>query len=1094
MRFSNGQGFTSNQQFGVVSDTQAFGGGVGAPPPPAAAPAPAPPPQQGNGFSFSDFPSPASGSTLDGSGSTVFRQSPQRFPPPSDGRPVLSGFAISSPQGVQSSNAFNQAFGRDQQQQEFVPATPSSSQNGFSPLFEDPAPPAPPSLVPQPAIPVQQVEEVSNVRVRPLSDGGAVEQPRTRGRVPVVVASREVVDEDSSSNRFRGRRPVAEIAPEEEQAQEEDAFTSFHSDPFQTDFVSGPPRPRGTKLPVNTPRTPTRKPPSPSSAPTPPRSLSRVRGRPIVPEDFPGPTAAVRAPLTTPTPSIPEEEEKEEDKSPRRFLSRTRLGRPGVRIIPTGKRARRPVLGDRQKEVTEKPTPVPVPITEPPKEEPAPPADLPETPRASSVSSGRLNRVSLDNKPTTGSSGRRRFRPSTSLLNRNRALVTPRRRLRPLGDRPKPTKAPETVSVAPSSRRKPAVPDPASSSFFKPTESSTTTRQRPRGGSPAAPSTASPIDALHTTKALAFDPNILIAQVQATKADDERGEIGATGGRPSKIRGSGVGRNPPVIDDSEESNIIPFSDVAVPAVPPSAEGAPTAVGGGGPFDSPRGTDEQTSLDDADITVINLQRDKGKQNFKGFVDTDLIDDSLRHREDDGHGHHPFIPTRSPIVTAPPPPPTTTPEPPRTTGSPGFIPTSLPVFSSSTEGNSRPVSINDKLDRLQSNLDPWAHIQREKEQQEQQETVGPTTTQTTATTRPSLFRIRTHAPKTTTQSTTTFRPRSLADLFKHRNGQKIIYTEQAERPPSSSPSQERNRGRPAPLPKTTTENVAGVDEERLSRIKDRLDRFKAATSSTTQRGAVTTPTTPLPSFNPSLFATTTRNIILTGFRSSSPATITTTERKTTARKEFFSTTTSASTSSTTTREKETEAPTTTTVRSEPSTTTSAKKQTVKDLLSKIPKDSVAAFLPPGYQARAPTTAPPPESSLTTTTEATTKKSAAKQLFEGLEEDDVSSFLPPGYRQTTTSTESSTSLLKDILSSIEEIDESLLPPGFKQPSRGFKPKGTSDRKYSRTTTARTTTTTTTEEATTKKSSNLFDKVRRPVPKKAGALGRGWRVDETD
>ena len=58
-----------------------------------------------------------------------------------------------------------------------------------------------------------------------------------------------------------------------------------------------------------------------------------------------------------------------------------------------------------------------------------------------------------------------------------------------------------------------------------------------------------------------------------------------------------------VIDDSEESNIIPFSDDL-------------------------GVRSEQVFEDTDITVINLQRDKAKQNFKGFIDTDLIDDNLR----------------------------------------------------------------------------------------------------------------------------------------------------------------------------------------------------------------------------------------------------------------------------------------------------------------------------------------------------------------------------------------------------------------------------------------------------------------------------------
>ena len=122
-----------------------------------------------------------------------------------------------------------------------------------------------------------------------------------------------------------------------------------------------------------------------------------------------------------------------------------------------------------------------------------------------------------------------------------------------------------------------------------------------------------------------FDPNILIAQVQATKADhldlpDHR----------TKLEKGNAAKG--VIDDSEESNIIPFADV--------------------PSDGNNVPSEQV-FEDTDITVINLQRDKAKQNFKGFVDTDLIDDNLRTtatipEDDDGDdaGFPVFIPTRPP----------------------------------------------------------------------------------------------------------------------------------------------------------------------------------------------------------------------------------------------------------------------------------------------------------------------------------------------------------------------------------------------------------------------------------------------------------------
>ncbi len=867
------------------------------------------------------------------------------------------------------------------------------------------------------------MEETADVRVRPLSDDGAVEQPRTRPRT----------SSEDSANRFRGRQPV-QVKQEQQQqpeVEEKEERTSFHSDPFQTDFVSGPPRPR--KLPVNTPPSRT-KTTTEAPATTPPSHLSRVRGRPIVPSDFPGPTAAVRAGVTKRPSRISNDVDDEEDDDAnltgaRRVLSRSRFNRPGLRIVPTGQRARRPVSsGAKEREQVKE-------------EEVKEVEDIPETPRASSVTGSRLNRVQAKDSSNNNNKAdsRRRLRP---IINRNRALVTPRRRLRPIGERN------EVKSTSPPSRRRNNKPDPANSSFFKPSIQTTTTTE--------TPTTKSVIDELHTTNAVAFDPNILIAQVQATKADEDRAAIGTTGSR-SKLKNVQDSKNKPPIDDSEESNIIPFADVAVPAVPPSAEGAPTAFGAAA----------NGELDDEDITVINLQKDKGKQNFKGFVDTDLIDDSLRHNNNnDNHQHqHAFIPTRSPVVTAPPPPPPVTPEAePETTTPPPFlfVPTSLPAQrnppppKTSTEGRRVP-SINDKLDRLQSNLDPWAHIN----QNEDASTPSPSTvSSTTPSSRLSLFRVRTHAPKTATTSTTTFRPRSLADLFKHRNGEKVIYTgdqsekrqEEPERPRSSSGSSNNNSN----TFKTTTESSAGINADRLSRLKARLNRFKAATSATESSTDPTPPPTPLPAFNPDLYATTNRDIILSGFRAS------TTTRKTTTTELEIPTTTERETTTTERQTTTTEKETTTTTEKQ-TTTTEKKPQTVQDVLSKIPKDPVAAFLPPNFQARPPTTARPSTTVSTNLEASTNKKSGAKSLFEGLQEDDVSSFLPPGYRPTTTSTESSTDLLKDILSSIEEIDESLLPKGFKQPTKGFKPKGPPRR--TTTTAASTTSTEKEEEETTTK-----------------------------
>ncbi len=838
-----------------------------------------------------------------------------------------------------------------------------------------PAAPLPPTPPPgetgrrlQPTIPVEEVEEASRVRVRPLASDGE-RSPRNRVRV-TGKAQQEEEEAPSGArgqSRFRGRRPS------EEADQGDRVRVVGHSDPFQTDFISSPPRPRPTSPPT----------PPPS---IPPQRLSRVRGRPIVPEDFPGPTAAIRGPI---------EQEEQEDVHTATGLNRsvvpggrgggskkgisvtatgirTLRARPGLRIVPTGKRARRPL---NQEEDEDK--------------EPEGSPDIPERPRASSVSSRPLNRLQpsevredeLDDREEVPTGPRRRVRP---VAGRERTLVTPRRRLRPAftAERQRQTQEPSVTEATSTTRV---------------TSSST------EASSSATPH--SPIEALHTTKALALDPAILIAQVQAAKAEDEPDR--------ARVKLEKLVTANPVIDNSEESNIIPFADVAVPAVP----------------------EDQLVHDDIDdLTVINLQKSKGNQNFKDFVDTDLIDDSLRHREHDHDDHvkedekiHiPFVPTVRPAAKTPVSIITTTEE--STTTQ--FVPTSIALSTtegtttsargtsstkSSSEAAPPPVSINDKLDHLQSNLDPWAHIHHDKTNAEA------VTTTEQSTTRLSLFNIRT-LPPTTTTTTTTFRPRSLADLFKHRAGEKIEYND---------------GGGPPPPPPSTTESTtkkvfaATSAAKRLSaanRLKARLNKFKAATSS--DEDVTTTTTTVRPPINTNLFATTSRDRII-AFRTTTPQ-------------------------STSTEELSTE-------------------KSAVDLLAKIPRDNVGAAVvpPPGFRARPPTTASTPESVLTssTSTEATstsTKATRAKSLFATLQQDDVSSFLPPGYRQTTsTSTESSTDLLKEILSSIEEIDESLLP-------KDFKPSLSTNRFRPKSTTQRTTTTTTAATTSTENSSeSSFSKV---------------------
>ena len=79
-----------------------------------------------------------------------------------------------------------------------------------------------------------------------------------------------------------------------------------------------------------------------------------------------------------------------------------------------------------------------------------------------------------------------------------------------------------------------------------------------------------------------------------------------------------------VLDDSEESNIIPLSAI------------PNLHGNSASNRQP----QPDNANDLSLTVLNLQKDaKNKQNFKGFVDSDKLDEKPL----------PFIPTRAPVTT-------------------------------------------------------------------------------------------------------------------------------------------------------------------------------------------------------------------------------------------------------------------------------------------------------------------------------------------------------------------------------------------------------------------------------------------------------------
>ena len=114
--------------------------------------------------------------------------------------------------------------------------------------------------------------------------------------------------------------------------------------------------------------------------------------------------------------------------------------------------------------------------------------------------------------------------------------------------------------------------------------------------------------------------------------------------------------------------------------------------------------------------------------------------------------------------------------------------------------------DELDRLQSSLDPWARIQqqlKEKEASDLEKSSEAITDETpTTTSRPfRLFQPFSRAPPPPKRTTTTFKPRSLADLFVHRGGQKIGKETTTEEPQEEQRSQAATNKAPfSPTPGT------------------------------------------------------------------------------------------------------------------------------------------------------------------------------------------------------------------------------------------------------------------------------------------------------
>ena len=925
----------------------------------------------------------------------VFTSQQQRFPPDAS---VSSSFGISSGTGSQSTSDFTQSFRPDNPEpgpSGFEPEEQIRSSGGASQSAIDNTFASFPGRVPlRPQFPTEQTTTTTTddgfngarVRIRPVgtignTDPTRLQQPQEqpevtspRARQPLVT-TREPLRSNEGDEDLRGPTGVRVV------------------------------RVRPTKRPFRTENfTPIEFIPG-SDEVTPPPVISRVRGRPIVPDDFPGSQLAIRG-------KTPEDESPEVPTGPG-VDDRGRIPPTGptgpsgtrtrtrVRIVPTGNRARRPIQNE--------PEPV-------------------EQPRASSNQGRPLNNrlpfSALDTErpteePEPTGFPRRRLRPVTRVT----PSGPPTRTLRPFTT--EETTQPSTISLVPTAPsvtrtraqdllRQTLVQNAELISTEKPTESSSKTSGDDH-----------------------FDPNHLLAHVQAVKAaeeSDQTEEVRKTKTTTQKA-----------LDDSEESNFIPLSAV------------------------PTDTSQQTD----DITVINLQKDtKSKQTFQGFVDSDSIDDSIRSPV-------PFIPTRpTPVSTSTT---TTTPKPTTVTTTP-FRPTSRPAFASTTSPfvrvpfgpfnpqpqpstttekdkpkvsvsvstslsksstsssestssvNTEQVNINDELDRLQSSLDPWARIQQQLKEKEEILTEEPPTETTTTSTRLSLFKIRTLPPRTT-RTTTTFKPRSLADLFKHRDGLKITEqggtTEQTTLPPTTEVTTTTTSQRPTP--------------------KSIINRFRPSTKEATTT-STTTSRPKLGGFKPRGKEQTVRDLLASipkddiggllprDFSNSNKRPSETKPSRPTFKRPSNLPSRRPTPSNIKTDDVSKFLPPGFNLES--TTTTTTDTSLIADILSSIEQEDISKFLPNDFKSdsssnsrpKPPRLFKPADTTTTTTTKETTEKSKSNNLFDSVNFDDVSAFLPPGFKPEETETTSTTNkpdFKLDISSLFDDIKtedvSSLLPPGF-------------------------------------------------------------------
>ena len=303
--------------------------------------------------------------------------------------------------------------------QEFTgPISTNFQTFGFPSTSSTSAPEAPvpsgPQVLSLPDLP----SEIESPRNRvPLNRPDSVTFPRTQSSEDNLPESD--LTSSRAPTRFRGRQPNEE-EPNNESTPSGTRVLRVRPSTEATRFGDEPGAFSAADFNVGT---------ESSLGTTPPPLLSRVRGRPIVPDDFPGPSQAVRGSIPSEAPIVDEEEPENEESSStgtRVSIFNGRL-RPGVRIIPTGNRARRPV--NSQNEDEEKPE-VALQVEE----------EKPETPRFSN--SGRpINQVSAleeeDDSEDSGLTGnpRRRLRP-VNRIPPGSSPSPPRRRLRPFSQDP----------------------------------------------------------------------------------------------------------------------------------------------------------------------------------------------------------------------------------------------------------------------------------------------------------------------------------------------------------------------------------------------------------------------------------------------------------------------------------------------------------------------------------------------------------------------------------------------------------------------------------------------------------------------------------